>query len=72
MKLQKVKDADWVLHLAPLLRGKARAVCTDIYGPTKQYEEVKEAILNHHSINPERCWRQFRELQWTSGKDPSK
>ena len=70
MKLQKVKDADWVLRLTPLLRGKARAVCTDL-GPTKQYAEVKEAILNHHSINPERCRRQFRELQWTRGKDPS-
>ena len=32
---------------------------------------IKEAILTLHSINPERCRRQFRELQWTRGKDPS-
>ena len=70
MKLQKVKEEEWVLRLTPLLRGKARAVCTDL-GPRKQYEEVKGAILTLHSINPERCRRQFRELQWTRGKDPS-
>ena len=54
MKIQKVKETDWVLRLTPLLNGKARTVCTNL-GPSTNYKGVKEAILDHHNINPELC-----------------
>ena len=70
MKIQKVKETDWVLRLTPLLNGKARTVCTN-FGPSTNYKGVKEAILDHHNINLERCQRQFRALTWTKDQEPA-
>ena len=70
MKIQKVKETDWVLRLIPLLNGKTRTVCTN-FGPSTNYKGVKEAILDHHNINPERCRREFQPLTWTKDQEPA-
>ena len=31
MKIQEVKETEWVLRLTPLLNGKACAICTNLY-----------------------------------------
>ena len=59
MRIQQVEEGQWVLRLTPLLRGKVRAVCTDIEDP-EDYKKVKEAILDHYSVTPERCRKRFR------------
>ena len=70
MKIQNVKETEWVLRLTPLLNGKARAVCTNL-GPSIDYKGVKGAILEHYNINPERCRRGFRAITWTKDQEPT-
>ena len=65
MDLQDVPAREWVLWLTPLLKGKARAVCTDLEMTAAGYNTVKTAILNVFSINPERSRKQFCALTWT-------
>ena len=54
MNIQKIDQKEWVLCLTPLLKGKARAVCTDV-GAMLDYVEVKKVILSHYSVSPEWC-----------------
>ena len=70
MKIQKVNKSQWMLHLTPLLSGKARTVCTDL-GATMDYDGVKKAILEHYNVNAERCRRKFRDHMWTKDQDPT-
>ena len=70
MRIQQVEEGQWVLRLTPLLRGKARAVCTDIEDP-EDYKKVKEAILDHYSVTPERCRKRFRAHRWTRDAEPN-
>ena len=58
---------NWVFCLTPLLIGKA---CNNL-GPSTNYKWVKEAILDHHNINPERCQWQFWALTWTKDQEPA-
>ena len=44
MRIQHVDKAEWVLHLTPLLSGKARAVCTTV-GVTADYSQYKSRVL---------------------------
>ena len=57
MELQNTPARDWVLRLSPLLKGKARAVCTDPETTTAGYNAVKTA-------------KQFRALTWTRSSEP--
>ena len=70
MRIQHVDKAEWVLCLTPLLSGKAQAVCTTV-GLTADYEEVKRAILEHYSINPDHCMKRFRAHRWTKDSEPN-
>ena len=46
MSTQKRKRTECVLRLIPLLKGKARTVCTDV-GAIMDYEGVKKTILSN-------------------------
>ena len=70
MNIQEIDQKEWVLRLTPLLKGKARAVCTDV-GAMLNYEGVKKAILSHYSVSPERCRRGFRAHTWTRDAEPN-
>ena len=70
MNIQKVDTAEWVLHLTPLLKGKARTVCIDA-GSMMGYEGVKKAILTQYSVSPERCRKGFRAHTWTRDAEPN-
>ena len=59
MGIQEIGKKEWVLRLTPLLKGKDRAVCTDL-GYTMDYDGVKKAILSHYKVSLERCRKQFR------------
>ena len=67
-KIQKVKDTNLVLRVTPLLNGKAHTICTN-FGPSMNYKRVKEANLDHHNINLERCQQQFRALTLTMDQE---
>ena len=54
MSIRNIERTEWVLRLTPLLKGKARTVCTDV-GAIMDYEGVKKAILSQYSLSPERC-----------------
>lgn len=69
MGIQNVERANWVLRLTPLLNGKARTVCTDL--GAGEYDQVKEAILSHYNVNPERCRKRFRSHVWTRDAEPN-
>ena len=70
MNIQKVDRVEWVLHLTPLLKGKARTVCIDV-GSMMDYEGVKKAILSQYSVSPERCRKGFRAHTWTRDAEPN-
>ena len=70
MNIQKIDMTEWVLRLTPLLKGKARTVCTDV-GALKEYEGVKKAILSQYSVSPERCRKEFRAHTWTREAEPN-
>ena len=70
MNIQEIEQKEWVLRLTPLLKGKARAVCTDV-GAMLNYDEVRKAILSHYSISPERCRKGFRAHTWTRAAEPN-
>ncbi len=62
---------DWVLHLVPLLTGKARAayVAMDL-DDTLVYTRVKETILVKFEINAETYRRRFRAKALQQGETP--
>ena len=64
MGIQEIDKEEWVLLLTPLLKGKTRAVCTDL-GGTIDYDGVKRVILSYYNVSPERCQKQFRTHVWT-------
>ena len=68
--LQDIDGEEWVLRLTPLLKGKARAVCTDL-GNKMEYDGVKKAILSHYNVSPERCRKQFQAHIWTKDTEPN-
>ena len=70
MGIQEIDKEEWVLHLTPLLKGKVRAVCTDL-GNTMEYDGVKEVILSHHNVSPEPWRKQFRAHIWTKDAEPN-
>ena len=72
MGIQEIDQEEWVLRVTPLLKGKARAVCTNL-GRTMDYDGVNNAILSHYTCNisPERCRKQFRAHVWTKDTEPN-
>ena len=47
MNIQKIDQKESVLRLTPLIKGKARTVCTDV-GAMMDYDGVKKAILSQY------------------------
>ena len=51
----KWPDDVWVLRLAPLLTGKAQAAYANMdVAKSKEFKEVKQAILKRYNINEKR------------------
>ena len=60
----KWPDDVWVLRLAPLLTGKAQAAYANMdAAKSKEFEEVKQAILKRYNINEETYRQRFRNTK---------
>ena len=54
----------WLLTLAPLLTGKAQAAYANMdAGKSKEFEEVKQAILKRYNINEQMYRQQFQSTK---------
>lgn len=60
----KWPDDVWVLKLAPLLTGKAQAAYANMdSAKSKEFKEVKQAILKRYNINEETYRQRFRNTK---------
>ncbi|XP_069485171.1 uncharacterized protein [Ambystoma mexicanum] len=62
---------DWPMHLAPLLSGEALAIFQALPCQiTEDYDQLKDAILEHVGMSEESYRKKFRSLKFTTGTRP--
>ena len=65
MRLNRVRERDWVRQLTRSLTGKAREVGLQIAYEDCSYGELKDGLLKYFDVTPEIQRRQFRQHTWT-------
>ncbi|KAJ1168054.1 hypothetical protein NDU88_000009 [Pleurodeles waltl] len=62
---------DWPRHLAPLFSGHLRAMVQTLPPHiSEDYDEFKDAILEHVGVSEDRYRKEFRSLTFTAGERP--